>query len=180
MKKSLLGLRIALHWLVLVLMFLAWVSIEASEVYPRGSAERIGIQQIHYWIGIGIWVLLWPRLLLVGFEHHPSEFRAEKDWSRLAAKTMHFALYGFMFAMPIVGWLTLSAKGQSVSVLGWTLPSLLEPNRSVAHWLKEIHEAGAGLGYGLIGLHAAAALLHHYLLGDKTLKRMLFLPSTSA
>jgi len=35
------------------------------------------------------------------------------------------------------------------------------------------HETLAPLGYWLIGLHAAAALFHHYLLKDNTLMRMM-------
>jgi VIT1/CCC1 family predicted Fe2+/Mn2+ transporter len=39
--------------------------------------------------------------------------------------------------------------------------------------LKDVHEALATLGYVLIGLHAMAALLHHYVMRDNTLVRML-------
>ena len=37
----------------------------------------------------------------------------------------------------------------------------------------EIHEWLGVAGYWLIGLHAAAAVLHHYVLRDDTLRRML-------
>ncbi|MEO8857686.1 MAG: cytochrome b/b6 domain-containing protein, partial [Burkholderiaceae bacterium] len=39
--------------------------------------------------------------------------------------------------------------------------------------LKDIHETIGTIGYYLIGLHAAAALFHHYVLRDNTLARML-------
>ncbi|HEY8327046.1 MAG TPA: cytochrome b/b6 domain-containing protein, partial [Rhodanobacter sp.] len=39
--------------------------------------------------------------------------------------------------------------------------------------IKPIHELGATLGYLLVGLHAAAALFHHYIQRDDTLRRML-------
>jgi cytochrome b561 len=41
------------------------------------------------------------------------------------------------------------------------------------HSLKELHEIIANAGYYLIGLHAAAALFHHYVVRDNTLERML-------
>jgi cytochrome b561 len=39
--------------------------------------------------------------------------------------------------------------------------------------VKEVHETIGTIGYFLIGLHAAAALAHHYLWRDNTLLRML-------
>jgi len=46
-------------------------------------------------------------------------------------------------------------------------------NKELAHTLEEIHETAGVVGYYLIGLHAVAALLHHYVLRDNTLVRML-------
>jgi cytochrome b561 len=53
------------------------------------------------------------------------------------------------------------------------LPPLLAPNRSLAKVLEDVHETVASVGYALIGLHAAAALFHHYVVRDNTLRRML-------
>jgi cytochrome b561 len=39
--------------------------------------------------------------------------------------------------------------------------------------LQEVHETLGTIGYFLIGLHAAAALVHHYVYKDDTLRRML-------
>ena len=39
--------------------------------------------------------------------------------------------------------------------------------------IEEIHETLGKVGYGLIALHAIAALGHHYIKKDDTLKRML-------
>ena len=41
------------------------------------------------------------------------------------------------------------------------------------HDLKEIHELIANAGYFIVGLHAAAAIFHHYIMRDNTLVRML-------
>ena len=50
--------------------------------------------------------------------------------------------------------------------------------RELAKQFEEIHETIGKVGYLLIGLHAAAALTHHYFCRDNTLVRML--PSRSA
>jgi superoxide oxidase len=38
--------------------------------------------------------------------------------------------------------------------------------------LQEIHETLANVGYAFIGVHAAAALFHHYVRRDNTLALM--------
>ena len=58
-------------------------------------------------------------------------------------------------------------------MVGMQLPQLVGESKSVADWTKELHEAGGTIGYFLIGLHAAAALFHHYIVRDNTLRRML-------
>ena len=38
--------------------------------------------------------------------------------------------------------------------------------------LEEAHEVASRIGYALVGLHAAAALWHHYVVRDNTLALM--------
>ena len=89
------------------------------------------------------------------------------------AKLAHLALYGLMIGLPLLGWLTLSAAGKPIPFFGLELPALLSPDKNLAGDIKEIHETVAELGYWLIGLHAAAALFHHYVRRDDVLRRML-------
>ena len=56
---------------------------------------------------------------------------------------------------------------------GLQLPALIAENKDLASQIKEIHEAVGTTGYFLIGLHAVAALYHHYIKRDNTLTRML-------
>jgi cytochrome b561 len=53
------------------------------------------------------------------------------------------------------------------------LPPLVGESEAIAEWAEEIHETVATAGYFLVGLHAAAALFHHYVMRDNTLRRML-------
>jgi cytochrome b561 len=89
------------------------------------------------------------------------------------AKLMHLALYVLMICMPLLGWLLLSASGKSIPFFGLELPALVGKNKALAELIKEIHETGGLVGYYLIGLHASAALFHHYFVRDNTLRRML-------
>ena len=87
---------------------------------------------------------------------------------REALKTWHF-----MIIMPLAGWLILSAEGNIVPFWGLSLPSLVAENEPLAKTIEELHETTGMVGYYLIGLHAVAALFHHYVQKDNTLIRML-------
>ena len=75
--------------------------------------------------------------------------------------------------MPLLGWMVLSAKGRVVPVFGLELPALMAPNHTLAETLEELHETIGTIGYYLIGLHVLAALVHHFILRDKMVRRML-------
>ncbi|RAP35713.1 cytochrome B [Legionella quinlivanii] len=92
----------------------------------------------------------------------------------IAARLVHWAFYGFMFAMPITGWLITSAAGLPASFFGlFTLPNLIAPDEEQRQFYELVHE---WLGYGLIVtilLHASAALKHHFINRDNILRRMI-------
>lgn len=83
------------------------------------------------------------------------------------------AVYALMIGMPLGGWLILSAEGDPIPFFGLLLPPLTGPNDELAELVEEVHESVGEAGYVLIALHAAASLVHHYLLRDDTLRRML-------
>jgi cytochrome b561 len=95
-------------------------------------------------------------------------------WQKISARTVHLAFYGFMIALPVSGWVMSSAAGIPVTILGvFTLPNLGSTNLYKVPIYIEIHK---WLGYGLIvtiGLHISAAMLHHFVYKDDTLRRML-------
>lgn len=162
-------LSVALHWLMLVLLVAVYATILLREDYPRGSDIRAALKAWHFSLGLSVFALVWVRVIaraVGGTRHRPGSLAA---W---AAVLMHLALYGFMIAMPLLGWLTLSAEGDPVQLFGLGLPPLTGPNEALADQVGEIHETLGTIGYWLVGLHAAAALFHHYVLRDGTLRRM--------
>ncbi len=90
-----------------------------------------------------------------------------------AAKAVHAMLYAMLLAVPLLGWVHLNSKGIGASMFGLHLPALADADRELAPILLR---AKWWLSYGLlgaIGLHAAAALAHHYLLRDGVLASMM-------
>jgi cytochrome b561 len=163
-------LSIGFHWLMVVLLVAVYACILLREIYPRGSDPREALKAWHFMLGLSVFLLVWARLLARFFTSRPSAPRSWNDWF---AAAMHVALYAFMIAMPVLGWLTLSAGGKTIPFFGLSLPALTGPNEALADQVKELHETIGVVGYWLVGLHAGAALFHHYVLRDGTLKRML-------
>lgn len=167
------SLSIAMHWLMLVLLVAVYASIELRELFPKGSDIREALKTWHYMLGLSVFVLVWLRLAIHLSGPTPRIVPESASWQRLSARLMHLALYALMIAMPLAGWLVLSAAAKPIAFFGFELPPLVSENKGLADVLEEIHETGGTVGYYLIGLHAAAALFHHYVTRDNTLTRML-------
>jgi len=104
----------------------------------------------------------------------PATFPVEPRWQRIAAHAVHELLYVLIVAMPILGWLGTSAFGAPITVFWlFQLPALVAKDEPLANAVLQVH---ATLGFvlaGLVVIHVAAALYHHYVLRDQALARML-------
>ncbi|MEZ5606291.1 MAG: cytochrome b [Burkholderiaceae bacterium] len=166
-------LQIGMHWLTLLLLIAVYALIELRDIYPKGSAGHDLMKTWHFMLGMAVLAVVLVRLPLRLMLQAPPITPAPPAWQEQLAHAMHWALYGFLIVMPLLGWLTLSAKGQPIPFFGLELPALMGPDRATARNLEGIHELIGNLGFFLIGLHAAAALWHHYFMRDDTLERML-------
>jgi cytochrome b561 len=166
---------IAMHWAMVLIFVAVYSLINVAEGFEKGSAGRQMARDWHFTFGLLIFALVWVRIVsrLLGttppIRPEPSALLAK------LAKAGHLALYVLMVVLPVVGWLVLSARGKPIPFFGLDLPALIAPDKALGRQLKEIHELGGNLGYFLIGGHAVAALSHHYVLKDNTLRRMGFM-----
>lgn len=170
-------LSIAVHWLMLLLLIGVYAAINLHDLAEKGSALRADLKIWHFALGMSVLALVALRLtarLVSG--PAPRIGPAPPAWQQRLAEAMHLALYAFMIGMPLLGWFAVSAKGDPVAFYGMQLPLLIGPDKGLYRSLKDIHETIGTAGYYLIGLHAAAALFHHYVLRDNTLARMLPAP----
>lgn len=167
------ALSIAAHWLTLALLVVVYALIELRGIYPKGTAAHDAMKTWHFMLGLTVLGVVAVRLVLRLIFREPPITPPPPAWQLLLAKAMYVALYAFLIVMPVLGWLTLSAQGKVIPFFGLELPALLGPDKALGHNLENIHETIGTIGYYLIGLHAAAALFHHYFLRDNTLRRML-------
>jgi P-type Ca2+ transporter type 2C len=167
------SLSIGLHWLMLLLLVAVYVCIELRGFFPKGSDLREALKTWHYMLGLSVFVLVWLRLLLALTSPFPQIKSESPKWQKLSARLIQLALYVLMVVMPLAGWLILSAEGKPIPFFDLQLPALINENKNLAELIKEIHGTVGTVGYFLIGLHAAAALFHHFVLQDDILRRML-------
>ncbi|MET3444846.1 cytochrome b [Ralstonia sp. 1138] len=162
----------ALHWLVVLAVAIAVVAIEIMDFFPKGSAERASLFVVHQTAGLSVLALMVLRLLARVATQAPPPVPGT-PLVQLAARLTHGALYVLMVGMPVLGLLALAWGGKPIQPFGLNLPLALTQDKTLAHWSKEIHESGATLVYIAVGLHAAAALWHEFILKDRLLRRML-------
>jgi cytochrome b561 len=164
----------SLHWLMALLVVGALGFIYAKGLFDKGSAERGAVEQFHILAGLLIFVLMPLRIVVRRLSPLPDISPPPPRWQMTLAQVMHVLLYLCMIALPILGVLFIQAGGKAVDPFGlFTLPTLIDPDKTLARNLKDIHETvGLGMLY-LIIAHAGAALLHHVFQRDNTLQRML-------
>ena len=51
-----------LHWLMAILIALSYIAIEQRDLFERGTPGRFAMVQTHFWLGIGIFILVWVRV----------------------------------------------------------------------------------------------------------------------
>jgi cytochrome b561 len=165
---------IVMHWLTLALLVAVYTLIELKGFLPKHSDARAAAQSWHQLCGVGVFVVVWLRLAVRRlYRQTPPIVPQPPRWQMEFAHAMHWVLYAFLIVMPLLGWSVLSAKGHLDLPLGLHLPPLMSPDKLLARTLQGVHETLGNVGYYLIGLHAAAALFHHYGMRDSTLRRML-------
>ncbi len=166
-------LSIAMHWLMLALIALTYLFTELRELFPRGSPGRDFMRAAHFSFGLTVLVLVCVRLAARVHGGTPPIAPALSRWKRAASRIVQLLLYALMIGMPLAGWLMLSLRGDAIPFFGLELPRLTGENKELGKLIREWHGDIGRAGYALIGLHAAAALTHHFVWRDDTLQRML-------
>lgn len=173
-------IALSLHWAAVVLVVLAWtLGILGEDELPRSSGPDVGLY-IHMQAGLSIIVITVLRLFwrLVDPSPPPENTPFGKwlfaDWVGLGAKLAHVGLYALLVMVPVTGIILQLAQGHSLPVFGIIeIASPWQIDKAFAESVNEVHKL---LAHGLIALaalHAAAALVHHWVFGDRTLVRML-------
>ncbi|KAB2318701.1 cytochrome b [Betaproteobacteria bacterium SCN1] len=163
---------VILHWLIALLIFVGFPLGVYMHDLPL-SPTKLQLYSYHKWIGISVLLLVGLRLVW-RVTHTPPPLPADlKAWERAASHAAHGALYLLMIAVPLTGWLMSSAKGfQTVWFGVLPLPDLVGKDRALGETLEDAHEILNFVMLGLVSLHVAAALKHHFVERLPFLQRM--------
>ncbi|TPK69714.1 cytochrome b [Mesorhizobium sp. B2-4-15] len=164
----------AMHWAVFLLVIGLYGLTYVTDLFPRGDPGRALVWWLHISFGMLLFALVVIRLglrLALGTPGLPGEMSELERW---AAKVAHLLLYALLMAIPALGILLTWYRGDALSFFGlFTVPAPVAPDRDTARFIREMHSLCANLILILAGLHAAAALWHHFIRRDDVLKRML-------
>ena len=163
---------VALHWavagLVITLLAMGWIMTDMAS-----SPTKLQVVTWHKWGGITVLALFFVRSVWRLTHPVPPPLPMAR-WQQRAAGIMHALLYAMLLVQPLTGWLFSSAAGRQVVYLNLIpLPNLVARNPALGAVFKDIHGNGAALLTAIVGLHALAALKHHFVDRDDTLRRML-------
>ena len=164
-----------LHWgMAALLVGLVGLGIYMVRIPDVGfDRAKITLILVHKALGMIALALALARLLWRLTNALPRFVDTLPPWQQVSALFVHMWLYVLLFLLPLTGWLMSSAGGYPTPVFSWfDAPDLIARNEHLFHTLIAVHR---WLGYafaGLIVLHSAAALRHHFVLEDGTLRKM--------
>ena len=169
------NVTVLLHWTIGI----GIVAIGALEMLrhevPKGTFLRGGLKALHQPAGAVLFALIMVRIAWRATFGTTIDAAKRMTVSAYAGKLTHLALYAMMVGLPLLGMLSVFARGKPIDFglfqLVMPLGDLIGP---YARAMKSAHEA---LAYGILLLafvHAVAALGHHYVLKDDVLARMRF------
>lgn len=150
------NVAVTIHWLtVLLVLYNAGVMLLLSEEMSNRLIDS------HKAVGITVLFLTVLRLLWRLTHKWPPLSDEMAGWEKVLARTTHVLFYVLLFAVPLAGWLMVSAgRGDPVSWFGlFDIPALpVEQSRQTAGLFNNVHEIAAFTTIGLVLLHVAGAL----------------------
>ncbi len=167
-------LTIFLHWLTALtipaLFAVGWWMVELdyySEWYRTAP-------EYHKGVGVLLLLALAVRLAIRQASARVRPAAGTRPIEARIAHWVHLAFYGLIAITCVCGYLISTADGRPVNVFGWfEIPATITSIPDQEDLMGEVHLVLASSILGLAALHALAALKHHFLSKDATLKRML-------
>ncbi|WP_428556677.1 cytochrome b [Pseudomonas edaphica] len=161
------------HWLTAAVVIFMFASAHIWEVLEKGTPLRKGLQALHISLGIVMALLIAARIVWRMFGGNRPKADSHRALN-LLAKLAHGCLYLLLVSQIVLGFLFRWAQGEPFNFFGlFAVPAPFVIDHAWRGTLGGLHNNVAWAIILLAGVHAIAALWHHYVLGDGTLRRML-------
>ena len=160
-------------------MAILMISLFAAGLYMTDLGYYDSLYHIVPWwhksFGLLVMALLVLRVTWKITSTKPSSLATHKPWEVKTAAWTHRLLYLLIFLIGISGYLISTAKGKGIEFFDWfEVPAFQELTTADADLAGDIHFYLAWSLILLAAAHAAAALKHHFIDRDDTLKNMTF------
>lgn len=168
-----------LHWLIAIAIITNIIVI--LTVPEDRSPTAMAMMQFHMALGLTVLVLSILRLVWRWMNPLPPPPQGLNRWIRVSGAATHHTLYFLMVAIPLAGWLMVSANHFTPSWFGlfkWpAFPGFAGLDKAAGHqWHETFESIHVVLGWAMVVLvpcHIAAAFYHHLMRKDNVLLRML-------
>jgi cytochrome b561 len=165
---------VLLHWAVALAVFglfalgLWMVGLGYYDTWRKAGPD------LHKSIGITVFAVMLIRVVWRLLSPPPPPLASYGKWTRIGAHFGHMFLYVGLFAVMSAGYLISTADGVGIPVFGlFEIPALVSGLPDQAQTAGWIHLYLAWVLVVFAGLHGLAALKHHFIDRDVTLKRIL-------
>ena len=163
----------ALHWLTAILVVVAFY------MGPGGSEERVYSiandfsRQFHETLGISVFSIVLLRAVWRLIDR-VREDPPMPPWMKYSAKLVHLVLYGLLIATPVTAIVGAWLEGHPLTLFALgNFDPMLSKAHDLGQSIARIHPILGDAILWVAGLHAAAALYHHFVLRDGVLFSML-------
>lgn len=165
---------IVLHWLVAILIIGAFtMGLIMTDIHGI-TPTKLKYYSWHKWAGVTVLALAALRLLWRLAHPAPQYPDTMPVWQKGAAHGLHGLLYLMMFAVPLSGYFYTLAAGIPVVYFGlFQLPVLIAADPALKLVLRGVHYWLNMAMAAMVCMHVLAALKHHFIDRDATLRRML-------
>ncbi|HZQ73839.1 MAG TPA: cytochrome b/b6 domain-containing protein [Burkholderiales bacterium] len=162
-----------LHWLTAILVVATFIMGPGGSEARVYSAAKDFDRILHELLGLSVFLLVLLRLAW-RLGHRAPELAGVPPLMKTASRAVQHLLYGLLLLTPLTAISGAWLEGHPLTLgpLGEIGP-LLAKNRDLGRSIAEVHTWLGDAVIWLAGLHAAAALFHHFVLRDGVLLSML-------
>lgn len=169
----------AFHWITAIVVLIAFILGPGNFGRLMRDGVDPGTQTAIVWhesLGMVVLGLTFLRLIWVAVRAEAPRFEMAR-WMHLLARLMHVVLWLLLFSLPITALLALGSEAHPLTLLGGLrideLPFIANSGlANLADW-GDVHKFLGDAIMWLAGIHAVAAIYHHFKLKDGVLASML-------
>lgn len=164
-------LSLALHWTTVLLVLAQFATALAIDrIDPTWVKTVLGL---HRSTGVLLWGVVAFRLIWRSTAMRLPPFPPTMArWHITGVHLSEYGLYALLLIQPVTGLADTLWHGRAFPLFGQDVPVLVERNRDLAALAHTGHMLGAYILAAVVGLHAGAALFHHFILKDGVLRSM--------